>query len=63
MPYSIALDRAGNLYVVDTGNRRIRRVDASTGIITTVAGNGSYGYSGDGGPATDAPLAVGKRPT
>ena len=62
MPYSIALDRDGNLYIVDTGNRRIRKIDASTGIITTVAGNGSYGYSGDGGPATDAPLAVGRRP-
>ena len=62
MPYSIALDSDGNLYVVDTGNRRIRKIDASTGIITTVAGNGSYGYSGDGGPAIDAPLAVGRRP-
>ena len=62
MPYSIALDRDGNLYVVDTGNRRIRKIDASTGIITTVAGNGSYGFSGDGDPAVDAPLAVGKRP-
>ena len=62
MPYSIALDGEGNLYVVDTGNYRVRRTDASTGIITTVAGNGSYGFSGDGGPATDATLAVGKKP-
>jgi len=62
MPYSIALDREGNLYIVDTGNRRVRKIDASTGIITTIAGNGSYGFSGDGGPATDAPLAVGRRP-
>ena len=62
MPYSIALDCDGNLYIVDTGNRRVRKIDASTRIITTVAGNGSYGFSGDGGPATDAPLAVGKRP-
>ena len=63
MPYSIALDRAGNLYIVDTGNYRVRRIDASTGIITTVAGNGSYGFSGDCGPAINAPLAVGRRPT
>ena len=62
MPYSIALDREGTLYIVDTGNRRIRRIDKATGIITTIAGNGSYGFSGDGGPAIDAPLAVGKRP-
>ena len=62
MPYSIALDRDGNLYVVDTGNRRVRKINESTGIITTVAGNGSYGFSGDGGPAIDAPLAVGRRP-
>ena len=62
MPYSIALDRDGNLYVVDTGNYRVRRIDALTGIITTVTGNGSYGFSGDGGPAIDATLAVGKRP-
>ena len=63
MPYSIALDREGNLYIVDTGNRRVRRIDASTGTTTTIAGNGSYGFSGDGGPAINAPLAVGKRPT
>ena len=62
MPYSIALDREGNLYIVDTGNRRVRKIDASTGIVTIIAGNGSYGYSGDGGPAIDAPLAVGRRP-
>ncbi len=62
MPYSIALDRDGNLYVVDTGNYRVRKVDATTGIITTVAGNGSYGFSSDDGPAVSATLAVGKRP-
>lgn len=62
MPYSIALDRDGKLYVVDTGNYRVRKIDALTGIITTVAGNGSYGFSGDGGPAIEATLAVGKRP-
>ena len=63
MPYSIALDGEGNLYVVDTGNYRVRKIDAKTGIITTVAGKGSYGFSGDGGPALDATLTVGKRPT
>ncbi len=62
MPYSIALDHVGNLYVVDTGNYRVRKIDATTGVITTVAGNGSYGFSGDGEPAINATLAVGKRP-
>ena len=63
MPYSIALDPTANLLIVDTGNYRVRKIDASTGIITTVAGNGSYGFSGDGGPAIDATLAVGRKPT
>ncbi len=62
MPYSIALASDGNLYVVDTGNYRVRKIDSTTGIIITVAGNGSYGFSGDGGPAIEAALAVGKRP-
>jgi sugar lactone lactonase YvrE len=47
-PQSVALDTAGNLYIADTDNQRIRRVDAVTGIITTVAGNGTAGYAGDG---------------
>lgn len=55
-PYGLALDRNGNLYIADFSNRRIRRVDAA-GIITTVAGNGSNGYSGDGGPATQAAMS------
>ena len=63
MPYSIALDRQGDLYIVDTGNYRVRKINATTGIITTIAGTGSYGFCGDGGPAIDATLAVGKRPT
>jgi sugar lactone lactonase YvrE len=54
--YGVVLDRAGNLFIADEGNDRIRRVDAATGIITTVAGNGSIGYSGDGGAATNAKL-------
>jgi sugar lactone lactonase YvrE len=55
-PQGIALDMSGNLYIADTGNRRVRRVDAS-GRITTVAGNGKDGSSGDGGPATEAQLS------
>ncbi len=53
-PSSVAVDAAGNLFVTDTNNRRIRRVDAATGVITTVAGTGAEGLSGDGGPATEA---------
>jgi len=53
----VALDAAGNLYIADTSNHRIRRVDASSGIISTVAGNGFSGFGGDGGPATGALLA------
>jgi len=56
-PSGVALDSAGNLYFADTGNNLIRRVDASSGIISAVAGNGSWGYSGDGGLATSANLA------
>ncbi len=54
-PNGIALDSAGNLYIADTSNNRIRKVDLG-GIITTVAGSSSAGYSGDGGPATSAKL-------
>ena len=52
-PAGVAVDVAGNLYIADYHNYRIRRVDAS-GTISTVAGNGAYGYDGDGGPATAA---------
>lgn len=55
-PWAVASDRLGNIFIVDTSNQRIRRVDASTGIITTVAGNGIYAYSGDGGLATSASI-------
>src|SRR5215471_16971957 len=55
-PFDVCFDRAGNLYFSDTFNNRIRRVDARSGVITTVAGNGEKGYSGDGGPATKAAL-------
>ena len=57
-PFGVALDGGGNLLIADSYNNRIRRVDAGTGIITTVAGNGSWGFSGDGGPATSARLFV-----
>ncbi len=55
-PRFLAVDSLGNLYMSDRDNHRIRRVDASTGIITTFAGNGSGGFSGDGGPAASAQL-------
>ncbi len=55
-PISVAVDGSGNIYISDYTNQRVRKVTASTGIITTVAGNGTAGYSGDGGPATSAEL-------
>ncbi len=55
----LALDAAGNLYIADAGNRKVRKVTPG-GIISTVAGTGLQGFSGDGGPATNAQL---NRPT
>jgi hypothetical protein len=55
-PWGLYLDTSGNLYIADSGNARIRKVDAGTGVITTVAGNGTAGTEGDGGMATDAQL-------
>ncbi|MGD0094163.1 MAG: PKD domain-containing protein, partial [Planctomycetota bacterium] len=52
---ALALDGKGNLFIADQGNNRIRKVDTN-GVITTVAGNGTSGFSGDGGPATSATL-------
>jgi hypothetical protein len=57
-PLGLALDAAGNMYIADTNNNRIRKVDAATGIISTVAGNGSNGHSGDGVLALQAHLEV-----
>ncbi|NNC89263.1 MAG: hypothetical protein HKN82_12455, partial [Akkermansiaceae bacterium] len=53
----MTLDSAGNLVFSDTFNNRVRKVDAGTGIITTIAGTGAAGFSGDGGPATSARLS------
>jgi uncharacterized protein (TIGR03437 family) len=55
-PEGIAVDVAGNIYVADFNNERIRKVDAQTGLISTIAGNGQYQASGDNGPATAATL-------
>ena len=54
-PSGVAVDGTGNLYIADTFNQRIRKVD-STGTITTVAGTGELGFRGDGGPAVEAEL-------
>src|SRR5213075_1455532 len=58
----LARDAAGNLYVAERGANRVRRVDAASGTISTVAGNGGKGFSGDNGAATaavlDSPSAV-----
>jgi len=56
-----AVDAAGNLFIADTYNNRIRRVDSKTGIITTVVGNGVFGSRGDNGPALSASCAI-RRP-
>jgi sugar lactone lactonase YvrE len=54
-PSGLAVDQSGNLFIADEFNNRVRRVDAN-GVITTVAGNGQTGFSGDGGAATNATL-------
>jgi sugar lactone lactonase YvrE len=57
-PAGLAFDSADNLFIVEQGNNVVRRVDAATGVITTIAGTGSAGFSGDGGPATSAQLSL-----
>src|SRR6202789_2568538 len=67
LPHGLSIDAAGTLSLADTSNNRIRRIDATTGLITTVAGNGTQGFSGDNGPATaaalDTPRATAVSPT
>lgn len=55
-PTAVAVDEEGTLFIADTMNHRVRRVDAMTGIITTLAGTGQARFSGDGGPADQAAL-------
>jgi sugar lactone lactonase YvrE len=55
-PKGIVFDANWNLLIADSGNAKIRRVDAATGVITTIAGTGQSGLGGDGGPATEAEL-------
>ena len=57
LPYGVVVDPAGNIYLSDTNNNRVRRVDAQSGLISTIAGNGGSGYSGDGGLATQATIS------
>jgi streptogramin lyase len=56
-PHEIRFDSAGDLYVVDMVNNAVRKIDMKSGLISTIAGTGTSGYSGDGGPATRATLA------
>ncbi len=54
LPHEIRFDKKGDLFIVDMRNSRVRKVDMKTGVISTVAGTGTVGFSGDGGPATKA---------
>jgi len=58
-PFSVKFDTAGNMYILDALNYRIRKVSASTGIITTIAGTGTAGYNGENIPATAAEINAG----
>ena len=57
-PYEVRFDRDGNMYFVEMQNHIVRQVDAKTGRISTIAGNGHKGFAGDGGPALKAQLSV-----
>ena len=56
MPYALTVDANGDIYVAERGNPIVRKIDGKTGLITTLAGTGEKGYSGDGGPANKAML-------
>lgn len=55
-PTAVVVDQQGTIFIADTMNHRVRRVDAATGLITTIAGTGQARFSGDGGPADQAAL-------
>ena len=67
LPHGLSIDSAGDIYIADTANHRIRRIDGSSGAITTIAGNGTENFSGDNGPASvaalDSPRATAIAPT
>ncbi len=56
LPTGLAIDKTGNFYIVDTGSHTVRRVDSTTGVIQTIAGNGTAGSSGDGGSSIESTL-------
>ena len=56
MPHEIQFDAAGHLYIAERDNHVVRKVDGRTGVISTLAGTGTPGFSGDGGPAAQAQL-------
>jgi len=58
VPVAVAIDTMGNMYIADYNNKRIRKVDASTGIISTIAGDGTVGFYGEGIPSTAAKLST-----
>jgi sugar lactone lactonase YvrE len=60
LPAGICVDRAGNVYIADYGNQRVRKINVATGMISTFAGNGISGYTGDNGAATAAELSYPK---